>query len=379
MRHSPIGFLRTLLAPNAFKGSLSAAQAARAMANGVRRSGSTPTLLPLADGGDGTLDVLRKPLGLAIRQTTVCDPLGRKISVQWGYNPKTRWAVIEMARASGLALLKSDECRPMETTSFGTGQLIHAAIRAGAKTIFLGLGGSATVDGGLGILQALGAKMWVRKGKEISRLERPATGGDLARLHAIDVTIVGQKLKGLRLRVLCDVSNLLLGVRGAARVFGPQKGATPSEVVRLERGLKRLAGLAQLEGKEISKIPGAGAAGGAAAGLLGFTKARLERGTETIFRLIGLEKCIKEADVVVSGEGRVDRTSWEGKALGGLLQLCRQHHKPLIVLAGGIGPGGFRRGVRIFSIGNNKISQAEKMLDVQKLIQQAMKEILRFA
>lgn len=267
----------------------------------------------------------------------------------------------------------------METTSFGTGQLIQAAIQAGAKTIFLGLGGSATVDGGLGILQALGAKTWVRKGKEISLLEKPATGGDLVRLHAIDVTIVGQKLKGVRLRVLCDVSNLLLGVRGAARVFGPQKGATPSEVVRLERGLNRLAGLAQLEGKEISKIPGAGAAGGAAAGLLGFTKARLERGTETIFRLIGLEKRIKEADVVISGEGRVDRTSWEGKALGGLLQRCRQHHKPLIVLAGEIGPGGFRRGVRIVSIGNSKMSQAEKMRDAQKQIQKTMKDILRFA
>lgn len=379
MRHSTVGVLRTLLAPNAFKGSLSAAQAARAMANGVRRSGGTSTLLPLADGGDGTLDVLRQPLGLSVRRTAVRDPLGRTISVQWGYNPKTRSAVIEMARASGLALLRRDECRPMETTSFGTGQLIHAALRAGAKTIFLGLGGSATVDGGLGILQALGAKTWVRKGKDVSLLERPATGGDLARFHAIDATVVGQKLKGVRLRVLCDVLNPLLGARGAARAFGPQKGATPAEVLLLERGLKSWAKFIRMKGKDISTIAGAGSAGGAAAGLLGFTNARLERGPKTIFRLIGLETRVKQTDLVMTGEGRVDRTSWEGKALGELVRLCRRHHKPMVVLAGGIGPGGQPRGVRIVSIGDDKMSLAEKMRNAKKLIQKAAFDVLRFA
>ncbi len=369
--------VRYLLAPNAFKGSLSATQAARAMAAGVRRAGGEAVLLPLADGGDGTLDVLQSPLGLKMRRSRVMDPLGRPLTARWGYNPKTQRAVVEMARASGLVLLKSDECRrPTATTSFGTGQLILSAVRAGAKVILLGLGGSATVDGGLGILQALGAKIIFRKAGKIRPLERPATGVDGAALHRVDAAPVRQTLKGVRLRVLCDVRNPLLGARGAARAFGPQKGATPSEVVQLDRGLKRLAALARSEGKEISKITGTGAAGGAAAGLLGFTTARLERGTETVFRLIGLEKHVKQADVVVTGEGRVDRTSWEGKTLGGLFHLCHRHNKPLVVLAGGIGPGGRRPGVRVIPIGKGKMSVAKKMRHAEKLIKTTTAQIL---
>jgi glycerate kinase len=380
MKHFSDGVLRYLLAPNAFKGSLSAADAARAMAAGVRRAGGTATLLPLADGGDGTLEVLRKPVGLIVRRTKALDPLGRLRSVRWGYNPKTRWAVVEMAQASGLALIKSDECRrPMKTTSFGTGQLILSAVRAGAKVVLLGLGGSATVDGGLGILQALGAKITVRKAGKIRSLKRPATGSDLAALYGVDADPVRQTLQGVNLRVLCDVRNPLLGSRGAARAFGPQKGATPTDVVRLEKGLKRLAALVPSGGKGISKIPGTGAAGGAAAGLLGFTTGRLERGTETVFRLIGLETRLQQADIVMTGEGRVDRTSWEGKTLGELVRLCRRHHKPMVVLAGGIGPGGQPRGVRIVSIGDDKMSLAEKMRNAKKLIQKTAFDVLRFA
>lgn len=349
------------------------------MAASICGAGGNAISLPLADGGDGTLDVLQKPLELGIRRSVVLDPLGRSIRARWGFNPKIRWAVVEMAQASGLALLKTNECHPLATTSFGTGQLILAAVRARAKDIYLGLGGSATVDGGLGLLQALGAKVTIQKSGHYQPLARPAMGADLEVLHEIAFGPVKKLLKGVRLHVLCDVRNPLLGTRGAARAFGPQKGATPSDVIRLERGLKRLAGLAKATGKEISKIPGTGAAGGAAAGLFGFADARLERGTETIFRLMGLEKHIKQADVVITGEGRVDRTSWEGKALGGLFHLCRRHQRPLVVLAGGIGPGGLRRGVRIFSMGNKGMSLAEKMRDARKLIQTSMKEVLRFA
>lgn len=371
--------VRILLAPNAFKGSLSAAQAAQAMASGVRRSGEKPTLLPLADGGDGTLDVLRKALGLNFRQSKVIDPLGRMVSARWGYNHNKRSAMIEMARASGLVLVKMRERNPLQTTSYGTGQLIRSAIRAGAKDLYLGLGGSATVDGGLGILQALGAKIWVRKGKRIFLLERPATGRDLIQLYRIDSAAVGQKLTGVRLRVLCDVTNPLLGKRGAARAFGPQKGATLKEVLQLERGLKRLAELIRAMGKDISKAAGAGAAGGAAAGLMGFTESRLERGTETIFRLIGLEAQVKQTDMVLTGEGRVDRTSWEGKTLGELADLCRRHGKPMVVLAGGVGPGGKRRGVKIIALGDKKMRPEEKMRNAKNLLQESAKKVLRFA
>lgn len=368
-----------LVAPNAFKGSLSAMYAAFAIGAEIKKAGGTSVLLPLADGGDGTLDILRSPLRLKDRRAKVLDPLGRPITVRWGYHSKSHRAVIEMAQASGLVLVKRSERNPLQTTSYGTGQLIRAAVHAGAKTVFLGLGGSATVDGGLGILQALGAKIWVRNGGEIILLKTPATGRDLATLHRIDAAAVAQKLKGVRLRVLCDVNNPLLGARGAARVFGPQKGATPTGVLRLERGLKRLAELVRISGKDISKTTGTGAAGGAAAGLMGFAKARLERGTETIFNLIGLEAQIKRADLVLTGEGRVDRTSWEGKTLGELDRLCRRHLKPMVVLAGGIGPGGKRRGIQIVSLGDKKMSPAEKMRNAKRLLQESAKDVLRFA
>ncbi|MBP9128314.1 MAG: glycerate kinase [Elusimicrobia bacterium] len=366
-----------LIAPNAFKGSLTATQAARAMAVGVRRAGGAAVLLPLADGGDGTLDVLQNPLGLKMRRSRVMDPVGRPVTARWGYNPKTLWAVVEMARASGLALLKHHERNPLKTTSFGTGQLIRAAVRAGARKIFLGLGGSATVDGGLGLLQALGATVTIRKDGQTVYLDRPVTGEDLETLEEVKPSPVMRFMKGVQLRVLCDVRNSLLGPRGAARAFGPQKGATLKGVVRLERGLKRMAALVRSRRKDILTFPGTGAAGGAAAGLLGFTNARLERGTDTLFRLKGLEKQIQRADVVMTGEGRVDRTSWEGKALGELVRLCRQHKKPLIVLAGKIGPGGRRRGVRLVSLGTAAMSQAEKMIRAKSLITQACMKLLQ--
>lgn len=368
-----------LVAPNAFKGSLSAMNGAIAIGSGIKKAGGTPVLFPLADGGDGTLDILRSPLGLIDRRANVLDPLGRRRTALWGYSSKTRQAVIEMAQASGLAQVKMSERNPFQTTSYGTGQLIHAAIRAKAKTVFLGLGGSATVDGGLGILQALGAKIWVRNGEGIVPLKTPATGRDLATLHRIDAVAVAQVLKGVRLRVLCDVNNPLLGARGAARVFGPQKGATPTGVLRLERGLRRLAKLIRAKGKDISKAAGTGAAGGAGAGLMGFTKGSLERGTETIFRLIGLEAQIKRADLVLTGEGRVDRTSWEGKSMGELVRLCRRHLKPMVVLAGGIGPGGKRRGIPIVSLGDMKMSPVEKMRNAKRLLQSSAEHVLRFA
>lgn len=341
------------------------------MAAGVRRAGGVAVLLPLADGGDGTLDVLQNPLGLKMRRSRVLDPVGRPVTARWGYNPKTHWAVVEMARASGLALLKDRERDPLKTTSFGTGQLIRAAVRAGARKIFLGLGGSATVDGGLGLLQALGATVTVQKAGQTVRLDRPVTGEDLEKLEGVDPTPTTRIMKGVQLRVLCDVRNSLLGPRGAARAFGPQKGATLKGVVRLERGLKRMAALVRSGRKDISTVPGTGAAGGAAAGLLGFTNARLERGTDTLFRLMGLEKQIQWADVVMTGEGRVDRTSWEGKALGELVRLCRRHKKPLIVLAGEIGPGGPRRGVDVVGVGTPRMSRKEKMHKAKPLIAKA--------
>ncbi len=365
--------MRVLAAPNAFKGSLSAHPAARAMANVARGVGARVTLCTLADGGDGMLDVLRKPIGLILRRTRVLDPLGRRIFASWGYNPNSRQAVVEMARASGLALLSPQEHHPMKTTSFGTGQLIAAAIRAGARDIWVGLGGSATVDGGLGILQALGAVVSVRAGGRVVPLDRPATGADLISLCEVGVS----RVRGVRLRVLCDVLNPLLGPRGSARAFGPQKGASPSEVRRLEGGLKILDRLARAQGRPVSSLAGAGAAGGAAAGLFGFAGAECGSGVETIFRLLDLERQVKQADLVLTGEGRVDRTSWEGKALGELARLCRRWGKPLFVLAGETGPGYRRRGTPVFLLGSAGMGRQEKMRRAASLVQGTAGRILK--
>ncbi|MBL0059194.1 MAG: glycerate kinase [Elusimicrobia bacterium] len=365
--------MQVLAAPNAFKGSLSARAAARALARGARGVGVRVVQCPLADGGDGTLDVLRDPLGLTLRRTRVLDPLGRPLLAAWGYNPNSRQAVVEMARASGLALLSPQEHDPMKTTSFGTGQLIAAALRAGARNIWVGLGGSATVDGGLGILQALGALVWVRAAGRVVPLDRPATGADLISLCEVGVA----KTRGVRLRVLCDVLNPLLGSRGAARAFGPQKGASPSGIRRLEGGLKILQRLARAQGRPVSPLVGAGAAGGAAAGLFGFAGAPCVSGVGAIFRLLGLEEKVKQADLVLTGEGRVDRTSWEGKALGELARLCGRWGKPLFVLAGETGPGYRRRGAPVFLIGSAGMGKEEKIRRAASLVQGTADRILK--
>ncbi len=340
-----------LVAPNAYKGCLSATVAARIMGCAVARAGHHAALCPLADGGDGTLEALKEALGLRIRRSRVTNPRGRPIWARWGFNPMTKVAVIEMAQASGLALLAVRERNPCRATSAGTGELLNAARRAGAREIYLCLGGSATVDGGLGILQALGARLVV--GSPGAILNRPATGDDLSGLVHVEASPARRRLRGVRLRVLCDVNNPLLGPRGAAPVYGPQKGATPAQARRLAAGLQNLARLAQKETSRpigrmpVGRMPGGGAAGGAAAGLAGFLGAKLESGFAAVSRAVGLEKKLRRADMVFSGEGRVDGTSWEGKALGGLAALCRRHRKPLVVFAGSVGPGGRKKGVAV--------------------------------
>lgn len=359
-----------LVAPNAYKGSLSSLEAAKVLATGVKIAGGTPLVLPLADGGDGTLAVLSPRLGLEYRRCKVLDPLGRLTVARWGYNAMDRRAAIEMAQASGLALLKPFEQNPLHTTSYGTGQLIHAAVQAGAREIIIGLGGSATVDGGLGLLQALGARIYLGSGKEC---HRSLVGKDLIALQKIDVEPAHRFLRDARLRVLCDVNNPLLGPRGAARVFGPQKGASPAGVRKLEKGLRRLASI--IGDDHLAEQPGTGAAGGLGAALRGFLRADLEKGVGAIFNLLRVEKQLKRANVVLTGEGRVDHTSWEGKALGELARLCRLHGKPIVVLAGAIGPGAFRPGVRVVPIADDRWTVSEKMRRAKSLLQRAAYQI----
>jgi len=329
--------VNVLIAPTAFKGTLSAGSVARILAREARRAwpGCRVTLLPLADGGDGTLDCLSSDTGAARRRALVRGPRGRKIRAPWLWSVDTRWAAVEMARASGLVLVPVAGRDPERTTSYGTGQLIDAARRAGAREIWVGLGGTATVDGGAGLLQAMGLDFY----REGERLIAPATGGDLERITRIDAAGFRRRWTGVRFVLLTDVRNRLNGARGAARVFGPQKGATKTQVARLARGLQKWADeLVRVGGRDPRALAGGGAAGGAAAGLWSLTRARVVPGARWTMRRAGLEKSLARADLLITGEGRVDRTSFEGKAVGEVLESAQRRGKKIVLVAGGIAP-----------------------------------------
>ena len=327
--------MKILIAPAAFKGSLRPAEAAQAIAQGLREALPDAELVerPLADGGDGTLEVLLRTLGGQLQKARVRDPLGREIETEFGLLEfeGRKVAVIEMAYAAGLVLLKPEERDPLRASTYGVGQLVRAALDVGAEEIWLGLGGSATVDGGAGFLQALGAKLLDVQGREI-----PRGGAGLAQLATIDFSTLDPRLKRTKLIALLDVLSPLLGEHGA-RLYMPQKGATPEMCDLLEQNLAHFAEVAKRDlGIDVREVPGAGAAGGlgAALALLG---AELVSGSEFIAKKLGIDALIPECDLVIGSEGRVDEQTLEGKGLLTLARLARQHEKPLIVLCGSRG------------------------------------------
>jgi glycerate 2-kinase len=334
-----------LIAPDSFKESLTADEAAQAMARGARRVFPSARLVrrPLSDGGEGTADILTRHLKGRFLSVRVRGPLGNSVKARWGYVAKTRTAILDLASASGLALVPPHRRNPMRTSSYGTGELVRAAVAKGCRKIILGLGGSATVDAGLGILQALGARLSIGAGRtraEKGPTDSSATGADLLRLSAIDVSCLNPRLRGTRVTLLCDVTNPLLGSRGAARVFGPQKGATPKQVRALEAGLRRFAAIAErFSSKKYRRLSGGGAAGGAAAGLAAFLRAEIRAGAPEIFSWAGVEESVRKATIILTGEGRADATTLEGKVAGELLRRARRRRKPLYLFAGSVGPG----------------------------------------
>ncbi|MDX6770279.1 MAG: glycerate kinase [Elusimicrobiota bacterium] len=320
---------RILVAPNAFKGSLSAARAAAAMARGVLRSRprAKVELLPVSDGGDGLIEVLRGAEGGELVACPVHGPSGEKRRAAYLWQPKARTAVIEMARASGLALVAPAERRVMTATSRGTGDLVKDAVRRGARTVVVGMGGAASNDGGAGLARALGARLLDAAGREL-----PDGAEALLRLDRVEDKAVRALLAGVKVVALADVSNPLLGPRGSARTFGPQKGATEAQVRSLERALTRWAlVLARDLGTGTGRVPGAGAAGGLGAGLLAFCRARLVPGSDWVLDRVGADRALKRADLVLTGEGRFDRTSLAGKAP---VALARRSRAPVVMVAG---------------------------------------------
>jgi glycerate 2-kinase len=324
--------MKIIIATNSFKGSLDAFKVARAIQTGLEKS-NLPckcTLFPLADGGDHTLEVFHNWLGGSIKSSPVNDPLGRKILAEWLYLENDKTAIIEMAKASGISLLKNDELNPLKASSFGTGQLIKAAIENGAKKIILGLGGSATIDGGLGILQALGAELFDAAGKLITHDVNP-----LMDFHDISMEKVKPEILNTTFVMLCDVENPLLGQHGAVRVFGPQKGATNEDLTALEKSMERMKKVIVLKtGQDFSSLPGTGAAGGVALAFKTFFNASIENGTRFIISNMDLEQKIKGADLLITAEGKVDSQTLDGKGPFGVAAKAKEFGVPSIILAG---------------------------------------------
>ncbi|OGJ98409.1 MAG: hypothetical protein A2487_02705 [Candidatus Raymondbacteria bacterium RifOxyC12_full_50_8] len=334
--------MRMLLAIDSFKESMTSLQAAKAFEQGIRTvlpQISIATLL-VSDGGEGFTEAfLHTGKGHRVR-TMVTGPLGKRIMAHFGIFDRGKQAVVELAQASGLALLKPGERNPMRTSSYGTGELINAAIQQGVRTITVGIGGSATNDGGIGMAQALGAIFYNAQGDLIAA---PATGKDLLSIARIDLSGVRRRLSGVRIAVACDVANPMTGPRGSSAVYGPQKGATPAMVRHLDAGLRNLCRVIRKDvGKNIERMPGAGAAGGIGGGFVAFLGARLLPGIDTLLDAVGFDSLLASADLGVTGEGAIDGQTVNNKAPVGVARRARKRGVPVIAVCGAIGPGAHR-------------------------------------
>lgn len=322
--------MKIIVAMDSFKSSISALAACKIIRETLLSINPELTVvsIPMADGGEGTAEAMMAARrGKWVKVQTMGPLQEMLVNAGFAFFPHTKIALVEMAKASGMELLSPKQTDPLKTSTFGTGQLIHAAANYNADKILLAVGGSATVDGGVGAAQALGWKFLDSKGRQIG------FGGE--QLENIARIIKPDKLNLPEIEVLCDVDNPLCGEDGAARVFGPQKGATPEVVEQLEAGLKHLAKVVKKQlGTEIDKIPGSGAAGGLSAGAIAFMGAKLVSGVETIIRESNLAKEIGDADWVITGEGRFDSQSLRGKVVSGVAKAAMQHHIRVAVIAG---------------------------------------------
>ncbi len=347
-----------LIAPNAFKSAASAFEIAQAIKDGLLKSNCACNAVchPIADGGDGTLPIIVEALEGKIFQKEVAGPLGKKVTAPFGYVAAKQLAVIEMADASGLRLLSTTERHALKASSFGTGQLMKQAIEAGARQIILCIGGSASTDGGMGILAALGYTFLDANGQEL-----PSSGESLALINKV---IEPDSAIAIQVTVLCDVNNPLLGPSGAAAIYGPQKGASPPDVKLLEDGLVNWASLIKrYKEVDVTSIKGGGAAGGVSAGLVGWLGAELQPGAHFVLELLEMEKAIRKSDLVITAEGSLDEQTSEGKGPFALLEMAESLGKPVIGLAGciprHIPANELKRFQALFPIGN----QPEKLED----------------
>ena len=392
--------MKVIIAPDSFKGSLASSEVADAIEKGIWAVDSNTKIIkiPLADGGEGTVEALVNFSKGEIVSVNVSDPLGNPIKAYYGLLkigdsqdssvPQIRTAVIEMAKASGLPLVPIEKRTPLNTTTFGTGELIKDALNKGCKKIIIGIGGSATVDGGSGMAQALGVMFYkirenyknsgtdeCRQSPNFLEIKDKMTGGLLADVEKIDISKLDERIKNCEIIVACDVDNPLLGEKGAARVYGPQKGATPEQVKILENNLKKFARIIKNTlDIDIINLPGSGAAGGLGGGLVAFLNARLESGIKLILDTIHFEEIIKDADLIITGEGRIDSQSAHGKVVAGVAKIAKKHNNPVIAIGGSIE----ENLTELYNIGVTSIfSIINEPMELEKVIERS-KELIEY-
>ena len=326
--------MKIVIAPDSFKGSLTALQVAAAIEVGLRRVFPDVAIekVPMADGGEGTVQSLVDATAGQILTTQVLDPLGNSIEAEYGVLGDGVTAVIEMAAASGLTLVPPDKRDPRVTTTYGTGELIRAALAHGCRKLIIGIGGSATNDGGAGMAQALGAKLFNTRGDQVE-----PGGGSLATLNSIDLSELDPRIAKTETVVACDVNNPLTGKQGASHVYGPQKGATPEMIEVLDANLAHFDKIVQRDlSKSVGNVQGAGAAGGLGAGLMAFLNASLKSGIEIVTEATELSKRFVGADLVITGEGQINFQTVFGKTPVGVAKVAKTHNLPVIAIAGSI-------------------------------------------
>lgn len=329
--------MKIIIAPDSFKDSLSAAGTAQAIAEGLAQVWPDAQLIecPMADGGEGTVDAVLAVCNGELRQQVVQGPLGGTVDARWGWLADSHTAMIEMAEASGLQLVAPEQRDACSSTTYGTGELIRAALDAGAQRIILAIGGSATNDGGAGAMQALGVQLLDAASQPL-----PPGGLALARLSRISLDTLDPRLAQVRFEIAADVNNPLCGPHGASAIFGPQKGASPEQVAQLDAALGHFADhCAQVLANDVRDQPGSGAAGGLGFAAKAFLGAQFRPGVEVVAELVGLDDAVRGADLVITGEGRFDAQTLRGKTPFGVARIAQRHGVPVIVIAGTLGEG----------------------------------------
>ena len=371
--------MKIVIAPQAFKGSLSALNVANAVQKGVRRIFPDAQILtcPVADGGDGTLETLVESSGGKIMETNVADPTGKPIVAQWGAMGDGNTAVIEMARTSGLALLTLEERDPLNATTYGLGEIIVSALNKGFRKFIVGIGGSATNDAGAGMAQALGIRLMDREGRNLV-----FGGAALQNLSVIDTSSIDQRVLESNFQIACDVNNPLTGPEGASAVYGPQKGATEENVRQLDSALGVFAEVTKRDlGKDISNLEGAGAAGGLGAGMIAFVEGHLRSGVDIVLDTVNLAEKLESADLVITGEGSIDFQTVYNKAPIGVARMAKARGIPTIGISGMLGKNYqivHNHGIdAALSIANGPISLEESLQNAPSLISEAVEESLR--